>query len=61
MHLVLYCKSLISALNDSWNDKGEIRELQQDSCFFSEEDFVAFSNFDGLLGISQPCGKVKRN
>jgi len=30
MHLVLYCKSLISALNDSWNDKGEIRELQQD-------------------------------
>lgn len=30
MHLVLYRKNLISALNDSWNDKGEIRELQQD-------------------------------
>lgn len=30
MHLVLYCKNLISALNDSWNDKGVIRELQQD-------------------------------
>lgn len=30
MHLVLYCKNLISALNDSWNDKGAIRELQQD-------------------------------
>lgn len=30
MYLMLYCKPLISALSDSWNDKGEIRELQQD-------------------------------
>lgn len=30
MHLMLHCQNLISALCDNWNDKGAIRELQQD-------------------------------